>query len=53
MMSIQIYLQHFDLQVLQILVSLMLAQARECLYEKLQLQIENFTIKDTTHVKLK
>lgn len=64
-------------QVLQILVSLMLAQgnsierhlfqfdnfvqltfffvlshiqARECLYEKLQLQIETFPMKDTTHV---
>lgn len=39
-------------QVLQILVSLMLAQARECLYEKLQLQIENFPMNDTTHVSL-
>lgn len=37
-------------QVLQILVSLMLAQARECLYEKLQLQIETMTMKDTTHI---
>lgn len=38
-------------QVLQILVSLMLAQARECLYEKLQLQLEHFAMKDDTHVR--
>lgn len=37
-------------QVLQILVSLMLAQARECLYEKLLLQLEHFAMKDDTHV---
>lgn len=35
---------------LEILVALMLAQARECLYEKLLLQIETFSIANTNHV---
>lgn len=35
---------------LEVLVALMLAQARECLYEKLLLQIESFSINDTHHV---
>lgn len=37
-------------QFLEILVSLMLAQARECLYEKLLLQIEMFSISNKNHV---
>lgn len=37
-------------QFLEILVSLMLAQARECLYEKLLLQIETFSISNKNHV---
>lgn len=39
-------------QVLQILVALMLAQARECLYEKLQLQLDHFSMKDVSHVSI-
>ncbi|GAB0094423.1 rhophilin-2 [Sergentomyia squamirostris] len=34
-------------QVLEVLVALMLAQARECLFEKLLLQVENMTMKTT------
>lgn len=37
---------------LEILVALMLAQARECLYEKLLLQIETFSIADIHHVSV-
>lgn len=37
-------------QFLEILVALMLAQARECLYEKLLLQIESFSISNKNHV---
>lgn len=37
-------------QVLEVLVSLMLAQARECIYEKLKLQMEHLTIEDYSHV---
>ncbi|XP_073832692.1 GTP-Rho-binding protein rhophilin isoform X1 [Musca autumnalis] len=37
-------------QVLDVLVSLMLSQARECLFEKLQLQIESLNIKDSSHL---
>lgn len=37
-------------QVLDVLVLLMLAQARECLYEKLQLQMEHLTMDDVSHV---
>lgn len=37
-------------QVLQILVSLMLAQARECLYEKLQLQLDSVPKKSVEQV---
>lgn len=37
-------------QFLEILVNLMLAQARECLYEKLLLQIESFSISNKNHV---
>lgn len=37
-------------QVLDVLVSLMLSQARECLFEKLQLQIESLGLKDSSHV---
>lgn len=37
-------------QVLEVLLSLMLAQARECLYEKLQLQMELLTLNDTSHL---
>lgn len=35
---------------MEILVALMLAQARECLYEKLLLQIESFSISNKNHV---
>lgn len=35
---------------LEVLVALMLAQARECLYEKLLLQVETFPMADTHHV---
>lgn len=37
-------------EFLEILVALMLAQARECLYEKLLLQIETFSIANKSHV---
>ncbi|XP_031627706.1 rhophilin-2-A [Contarinia nasturtii] len=37
-------------QFLEILVALMLAQARECLYEKLLLQIESFSISNKNHI---
>lgn len=37
-------------EFLEILVALMLAQARECLYEKLLLQIESFSISNKNHV---
>lgn len=37
-------------QFLEILVALTLAQARECLYEKLLLQIETFSISNKNHV---
>lgn len=37
-------------QVLDVLVCLMLAQARECLFEKLQLQIESLSLRDSRHV---
>ncbi|XP_059618504.1 rhophilin-1 [Phlebotomus argentipes] len=37
-------------QVLEILVALMLAQARECLFEKLRLQMENMSFKDVEHL---
>lgn len=37
-------------QVLEILVSIMLIQARECLYEKLNLQIDHLTLNDLNHV---
>ncbi|XP_075158722.1 GTP-Rho-binding protein rhophilin isoform X1 [Haematobia irritans] len=37
-------------QVLDVLVSLMLSQARECLFEKLQLQIESLGLKDSSHL---
>lgn len=37
-------------QVLDFIVSLMLAQARECLFEKLQLQIESLGLRDSNHV---
>lgn len=39
-------------QVLEVLVNLMLAQARECIYEKLQLQMEHLTMDDISHVSL-
>ncbi|KAH8421484.1 hypothetical protein KR009_009695, partial [Drosophila setifemur] len=38
-------------QVLDVLVSLMLSQARECLFEKVQLQIEALCLPDCIHVK--
>lgn len=37
-------------QVLDVLVSLMLSQARECLFEKLQLQIEALALTESSHV---
>lgn len=37
-------------QVLDVLVSLMLSQARECLFEKLQLQIESLGLTESSHV---
>lgn len=37
-------------QVLEVLVNLMLAQARECLFEKLLLQMESLSLKDNQHV---
>uniref|UniRef100_T1GXM1 Uncharacterized protein n=1 Tax=Megaselia scalaris TaxID=36166 RepID=T1GXM1_MEGSC len=37
-------------QVLDFIVSLMLAQARECLFEKLQLQIESLDLCDSNHL---
>lgn len=37
-------------EFLEILVAMMLAQARECLYEKLLLQIETFSIANKSHV---
>lgn len=37
-------------QVLDVLVSLMLAQARECLFEKLQLQIESLLLTESSHL---
>ncbi|EDW82833.2 uncharacterized protein Dwil_GK10207 [Drosophila willistoni] len=37
-------------QVLDVLVSLMLSQARECLFEKLQLQIEALQLKESSHL---
>lgn len=37
-------------EFLEVLLSLMLAQARECLYEKLLLQIETFSIANKSHV---
>lgn len=37
-------------QVLDVLVSLMLSQARECLFEKLQLQIEALGLTESSHV---
>ncbi|XP_055711132.1 rhophilin-2 isoform X2 [Phlebotomus papatasi] len=37
-------------QVLEVLVALMLAQARECLFEKLLLQMENMSLKDPSHL---
>lgn len=37
-------------EFLEVLVALMLAQARECLYEKLLLQIETFSIATKSHV---
>lgn len=37
-------------QVLQIIVALMLAQARECLFEKLQLQLESVEFEEDYHV---
>lgn len=39
-------------EFLEVLVALMLAQARECLYEKLLLQIEAFPMSDTYHVSM-
>lgn len=42
----------FLFQVLEVLVALMLAQARECLFEKLLLQMENMSLKDPSHVSL-
>ena len=40
-------------QVLEVLVALMLAQARECLFEKLKLQIDEMTITESWHVSVK
>ncbi|XP_018784819.1 PREDICTED: rhophilin-2 isoform X1 [Bactrocera latifrons] len=37
-------------QVLDVLVSLMLSQARECLFEKLQLQIEALGLTESSHL---
>uniref|UniRef100_A0A1A9UT25 Rhophilin n=1 Tax=Glossina austeni TaxID=7395 RepID=A0A1A9UT25_GLOAU len=37
-------------QVLDVLVSLMLSQARECLFEKLQLQIESLGLTESSHL---
>ncbi|KAH8238483.1 hypothetical protein KR032_007369 [Drosophila birchii] len=37
-------------QVLDVLVSLMLSQARECLFEKLQLQIEALDLSESRHL---
>ncbi|KAH8418935.1 hypothetical protein KR222_005517, partial [Zaprionus bogoriensis] len=37
-------------QVLDVLVSLMLSQARECLFEKLQLQIEALVLTESSHL---
>jgi len=37
-------------QVLDVLVSLMLSQARECLFEKLQLQIEAMSVSFRQHI---
>ncbi|XP_055389970.1 rhophilin-2 [Condylostylus longicornis] len=37
-------------QVLDFFVSLMLAQARECLFEKLQLQIESLALRNSSHL---
>lgn len=39
-------------QVLDFIVSLMLAQARECLFEKLHLQIESLGLRDSNHVSI-
>uniref|UniRef100_A0A1B0CCG8 Putative signal transduction protein n=1 Tax=Lutzomyia longipalpis TaxID=7200 RepID=A0A1B0CCG8_LUTLO len=37
-------------QVLEVLVALMLAQARECLFEKLLLQMENMSLNNVSHL---
>lgn len=39
-------------QVLDVLVCLMLSQARECLFEKLQLQIESLHTTEASHVSI-
>uniref|UniRef100_A0A1L8DN36 Putative signal transduction protein n=2 Tax=Nyssomyia neivai TaxID=330878 RepID=A0A1L8DN36_9DIPT len=37
-------------QVLEVLITLMLAQARECLFEKLLLQMENMSLNNISHL---